>query len=119
MDARSGNKLIGVQILQSYLSAEPGRTLHVGDQVGRGWVGDGHFLSTGNDFATRAQCCTLWIINPAETQQVLLELGHLLEAFRGRPGEASSDGTVAPPATTSHTLLEGVQGEEGELTVPE
>ncbi|CAB4397613.1 unnamed protein product [Rhizophagus irregularis] len=65
-----GNKLIGVQILQQFLGATPGETLHVGDQ----------FLSTGNDFATRHQCCTLWIVNPDETQGVLLELTALLEA---------------------------------------
>lgn len=64
-----GNKLIGVQILQQFLGATPGETLHVGDQ----------FLSTGNDFATRHQCCTLWIVNPDETQGVLLELTALLE----------------------------------------
>ncbi len=29
----SGNKLIGVQILQDFLGAMPGETLHVGDQV--------------------------------------------------------------------------------------
>ena len=40
------------------------------------------FLSTGNDFATRHQCCTLWIVNPDETQDVLIELTALLEAKR-------------------------------------
>ncbi|RHZ46827.1 hypothetical protein Glove_606g94 [Diversispora epigaea] len=59
-----GNKLIGVQILQEFLGATPAETLHVGDQ----------FLSTGNDYATRHQCCTLWIVNPEETQNVLIEL---------------------------------------------
>lgn len=29
----SGNKLIGVQILQNYLNTLPEETLHVGDQV--------------------------------------------------------------------------------------
>ncbi|CAI2163008.1 14539_t:CDS:10 [Funneliformis geosporum] len=65
-----GNKLIGVQLLQDFLGAKPHETLHVGDQ----------FLSTGNDFATRHQCCTLWIVNPEETQNVLVELTALLEA---------------------------------------
>ncbi|CAG8833558.1 10679_t:CDS:1, partial [Racocetra persica] len=37
------------------------------------------FLSTGNDFATRSQCCTLWIVNPEETQTVLIELVSSLE----------------------------------------
>ncbi|KAG0359512.1 IMP 5'-nucleotidase [Podila minutissima] len=65
-----GNKLIGVQVLQKYLGAAPGATLHVGDQ----------FLSTGNDFATRSSCCTLWIISPEETEGVLKELAPLLPA---------------------------------------
>ncbi|KAK3808770.1 MAG: IMP-specific 5'-nucleotidase [Benniella sp.] len=64
-----GNKLIGVQVLQSYLGAAPDATLHVGDQ----------FLSTGNDFATRSSCCTLWIVNPEETESVLKELTPLLK----------------------------------------
>ncbi|KAG0333577.1 IMP 5'-nucleotidase [Podila humilis] len=63
-----GNKLIGVQVLQKYLGAAPAATLHVGDQ----------FLSTGNDFATRSSCCTLWIISPEETEGVLKELTPLL-----------------------------------------
>jgi len=65
----SGNKLIGVQVLQNYLGAAPDATVHVGDQ----------FLSTGNDFATRSSCCTLWIVNPEETQDVLEELTPLLK----------------------------------------
>ncbi|KAF9105078.1 IMP 5'-nucleotidase [Mortierella sp. AM989] len=63
-----GNKLIGVQVLQAYLGAAPDATVHVGDQ----------FLSTGNDFATRSSCCTLWIISPEETEGVLNELTPLL-----------------------------------------
>ncbi|KAF9931439.1 IMP 5'-nucleotidase [Mortierella antarctica] len=63
-----GNKLIGVQVLQKYLGAAPEATVHVGDQ----------FLSTGNDFATRSSCCTLWIVNPEETENVLMELTPLL-----------------------------------------
>ncbi|KAG0318885.1 IMP 5'-nucleotidase [Dissophora globulifera] len=63
-----GNKLIGVQVLQNYLGAAPDATIHVGDQ----------FLSTGNDFATRSSCCTLWIVNPEETENVLKELTPLL-----------------------------------------
>ncbi|KAG0231484.1 IMP 5'-nucleotidase [Actinomortierella wolfii] len=74
-----GNKLIGVQVLQRYLGAAPNATLHVGDQ----------FLSTGNDFATRSSCCTLWIVNPEETQNVLMELTPLLkypdESFKPTP----------------------------------
>ncbi|KAI1317357.1 IMP 5'-nucleotidase [Mortierella claussenii] len=63
-----GNKLIGVQVLQNYLGAAPEATIHVGDQ----------FLSTGNDFATRSSCCTLWIVSPEETEGVLKELTPLL-----------------------------------------
>ncbi|KAF9428195.1 IMP 5'-nucleotidase [Podila epigama] len=63
-----GNKLIGVQVLQKYLGAAPAATVHVGDQ----------FLSTGNDFATRSSCCTLWIVSPEETEDVLKELTPLL-----------------------------------------
>ncbi|KAF9206703.1 IMP 5'-nucleotidase [Haplosporangium sp. Z 27] len=63
-----GNKLLGVQVLQKYLGAAPDATVHVGDQ----------FLSTGNDYATRSSCCTLWIISPEETEGVLNELAALL-----------------------------------------
>ncbi|KAF9427958.1 IMP 5'-nucleotidase [Entomortierella beljakovae] len=63
-----GNKLIGVQVLQKHLGAAPNATVHVGDQ----------FLSTGNDYATRSSCCTLWIISPEETEGVLNELTPLL-----------------------------------------
>jgi IMP and pyridine-specific 5'-nucleotidase len=59
-----GNKLIGVNILQAYLGVSPSATLHVGDQ----------FLSTGNDFAARRGCTTLWITNPEETAEILVEL---------------------------------------------
>ncbi|KAI9479128.1 IMP 5'-nucleotidase [Coemansia sp. RSA 990] len=59
-----GNKLIGVRILQGLVGSPPHATLHVGDQ----------FLSTGNDIATRAACCTCWIINPQETHHILSEL---------------------------------------------
>ncbi|KAJ3046629.1 IMP 5'-nucleotidase [Rhizophlyctis rosea] len=63
-----GNKLIGVSILQRWLGCEGGETLHVGDQ----------FLSTGNDISTRSACCTVWITNPEETAEVLVELGERL-----------------------------------------
>ncbi|KAJ2000059.1 IMP 5'-nucleotidase [Coemansia thaxteri] len=59
-----GNKLIGVRILQDLVGSPPAATLHVGDQ----------FLSTGNDLSTRTACCTCWIINPEETQNILAEL---------------------------------------------
>ncbi|ORX91198.1 IMP-specific 5-nucleotidase [Basidiobolus meristosporus CBS 931.73] len=69
-----GNKLIGVQVLQHFLGAAPSETLHVGDQ----------FLSTGNDYATRRACCTLWIVNPEETNQILIELTQLLNQHPNR-----------------------------------
>eukprot|EP00158_Paraphelidium_tribonemae_P003224 Partr_v1_DN25973_c1_g1_i5_m68484 putative IMP-specific 5'-nucleotidase involved in IMP (inositol monophosphate) degradation (By similarity) len=59
-----GDKLLGVQSLQKIISSSPSQTLHVGDQ----------FLSTGNDFATRSACCTLWITSPAETLRGLEDL---------------------------------------------
>ncbi|KAJ3037626.1 IMP 5'-nucleotidase [Rhizophlyctis rosea] len=68
-----GNKLIGVSILRQYLGAEGGETLHVGDQ----------FLSTGNDISTRSACCTVWITNPEETAEVLVELEERLGRRKG------------------------------------
>ncbi|CAG8715192.1 7332_t:CDS:2, partial [Racocetra fulgida] len=62
---RYEQRLSGVRILQKFLGSTPAETLH--------------FLSTGNDFATRSQCCTLWIVNPEETQNVLIELVSSLE----------------------------------------
>ena len=59
-----GNKLLGVQVLQKSLNVQPSETLHVGDQ----------FLSTGNDFATRSACCTIWVADPEETVEVMMEL---------------------------------------------
>ncbi|CAH1765194.1 13844_t:CDS:10 [Entrophospora sp. SA101] len=59
-------------VLQEFFNTKKAETLHIGDQ----------FLSTGNDYATRNQCCTLWIVNPEETQTVLVELVALLEAKR-------------------------------------
>jgi IMP and pyridine-specific 5'-nucleotidase len=68
-----GNKLIGVQVLQSHLQMKPQETLHVGDQ----------FLSTGNDILTRSCACTVWITSPKETADVLTQLrGYLDEAER-------------------------------------
>ncbi|KAJ2559677.1 IMP 5'-nucleotidase [Coemansia sp. RSA 1933] len=64
-----GNKLIGVRIIQRLVASPAAATLHVGDQ----------FLSTGNDISTRSACCTCWIINPQETQDMLTDLVSLLE----------------------------------------
>ena len=49
-----------VQGLQEYLGIAPESTLHVGDQ----------FLNTGNDWACRDACPTLWITSPDETKNV-------------------------------------------------
>lgn len=56
-----GNKRVGVKVLQSYLGIPPEETLHIGDQ----------FLGLGNDYAARAVCPCIWIINPAETTYIL------------------------------------------------
>lgn len=64
-----GNKSIGVDMLLKYLSINPSKSLHVGDQ----------FLSTGNDFATRTSCCTVWIVNPEETRDILSRLVNLIK----------------------------------------
>ena len=74
-----GNKLIGVHVLQHHLGTLPETTLHVGDQ----------FLSTGNDFATRSACCTLWIVNPEETASALQELIQQLD--EGKESEENQE----------------------------
>jgi IMP and pyridine-specific 5'-nucleotidase len=46
-------------------------TLHVGDQ----------FLSAGsNDFKARSVCTTAWIASPAETVELLDEIGEVLDS---------------------------------------
>jgi IMP and pyridine-specific 5'-nucleotidase len=64
-----GDKSWGVRACQSYFGGiEGSMTLHVGDQ----------FLSAGaNDFKARLACTTAWIASPAETVQLLDELGEL------------------------------------------
>ena len=71
-----GDKSWGVCVCQKYFGAnEEGgsirgdRTLHVGDQ----------FLSTGsNDFKARVVGTTAWIASPAETVELLAELGDMI-----------------------------------------
>ena len=43
------------------MNKSPNQTMHVGDQ----------FLNTGNDFAARGACPTVWITNPEETRYIL------------------------------------------------
>ena len=59
-----GNKRVGVNALMKYLSFSPQQCLHVGDQ----------FLNTGNDFAARGACPTIWITGPKETKYILKKL---------------------------------------------
>ncbi|ORZ34340.1 IMP-specific 5'-nucleotidase-domain-containing protein [Catenaria anguillulae PL171] len=59
-----GNKLIGVKIVAEYIGVHAANIVHVGDQ----------FLSTGNDYAARRGCPTLWIASPKETAEALREL---------------------------------------------
>lgn len=65
-----GNKRVGVEVLCAYLGIPPRAALHIGDQ----------FLNTGNDYAARAVCPCIWIINPDETTYILksvLRLGNV------------------------------------------
>ncbi|KAL4976230.1 IMP-specific 5'-nucleotidase 1 [Aspergillus desertorum] len=68
-----GDKSWGVRACQQYFGGiDPSRTLHVGDQ----------FLSAGaNDFKARLASTTAWIASPAETVQLLDELGGVQKAL--------------------------------------
>ncbi|PQE28480.1 imp-specific 5 -nucleotidase 1 protein [Rutstroemia sp. NJR-2017a BBW] len=75
-----GDKSWGVLVCQKFLAGESGgdirgeRTLHVGDQ----------FLSAGsNDFKARVVGTTAWIASPAETVELLDELGELIAGRKG------------------------------------
>ncbi|KAJ3354192.1 IMP 5'-nucleotidase [Allomyces javanicus] len=60
-----GNKQIGVMMVAHAVGVARGASIvHVGDQ----------FLSTGNDYAARRGCPTLWITSPVETAAALVEL---------------------------------------------
>ena len=65
-----GNKAKGCEAVMHILGCSRENTLHVGDQ----------FLSTGNDFAARGVCGTLWVANPRETAKCLKTL-HLLRSL--------------------------------------
>ena len=69
-----GNKRVGVQALQQYLGdgLEPSQCLHVGDQ----------FLNTGNDFAARSCCPTVWVTSPIETMYICRRLLRVLDGKR-------------------------------------
>jgi len=67
-----GNKLFGVQSLQSFFSVKPEETIHIGDQ----------FLSLGNDIATRRACATCWISSERETIDILQILQADLEQHK-------------------------------------
>ena len=85
-----GDKSWGVCVCQKYFgeyatgadearagSIRGDRTLHVGDQ----------FLSAGsNDFKARVVGTTAWIASPAETVELLDELGELIAAREGKVG---------------------------------
>ncbi|GMF72429.1 unnamed protein product [[Candida] boidinii] len=78
-----GDKSLGVQALQNYLTKNdtngditskflPSNTLHVGDQ----------FASVGaNDFRTRLSACTVWIASPEETRAMLSDLSKYLDEW--------------------------------------
>ncbi|PQE07385.1 IMP-specific 5 -nucleotidase 1 protein [Rutstroemia sp. NJR-2017a WRK4] len=75
-----GDKSWGVLVCQKFFAGEKGgdikgeRTLHVGDQ----------FLSAGsNDFKARVVGTTAWIASPAETVELLDELGELIAGRKG------------------------------------
>ena len=56
-----GSKGVGVEVLQGYFDVTSAQCMHVGDQ----------FLETGNDWACREACPTIWIENPIETFKIL------------------------------------------------
>eukprot|EP00947_MAST-08B_sp_MAST-8B-sp1_P002849 g2849.t1 len=76
-----GDKRVGVEGLMEHLDIENKDTLHVGDQ----------FLDTGNDFACRAACPTVWITSPHETKYILKELVRLPDQRAGRSVAADLD----------------------------
>ena len=82
-----GNKRVGVKVLQSYLGIPPHETLHIGDQ----------FLGLGNDYAARAVCPCIWIINPAETTYILKSILRLsdVDISLHQPGNSDEDSNSA------------------------
>ncbi|ODV95056.1 hypothetical protein PACTADRAFT_81594 [Pachysolen tannophilus NRRL Y-2460] len=62
-----GDKSLGVKVLQTFLGkdAKSNSTLHIGDQ----------FATVGaNDYKARRSACTVWIANPEETRNCLVDL---------------------------------------------
>ena len=73
-----GNKRVGVRGLQSFFKLKSNECLHVGDQ----------FLNTGNDFAARSCCPTVWVTSPMETFYIVRRL---LRDVAGNGQEASGE----------------------------
>lgn len=85
----SGNKRVGVLMLQSYLGVKRVQTLHIGDQ----------FLNTGNDYAARDVCPCIWITSPDETTYILKSILRLA-GLTGRdlePHDAAGDSKKREP----------------------
>jgi IMP and pyridine-specific 5'-nucleotidase len=76
-----GNKLLGLQALQRYLSARPEEVLHVGDR----------FTLTGNDAKVRGCCPVLWVADPAETAFFIQLLIADFAAFAAAPRLSLAD----------------------------
>jgi IMP and pyridine-specific 5'-nucleotidase len=74
-----GNKRVGVRGLQSFFGFQGQHCLHVGDQ----------FLNTGNDFAARGCCPTVWVTSPLETYYVVRRI--LDDVTTGEGGTRLSD----------------------------
>ena len=74
-----GNKRVGVRGLQSFFGFQGEQCLHVGDQ----------FLNTGNDFAARGCCPTVWVTSPLETFYVVRRI--LSDVAPGLEGTRLSD----------------------------
>jgi len=81
-----GNKLIGVKVLRGYLRCSGDETIHYGDQ----------FLSTGNDLSTRTACTTVWIGNPAETEDSLRGLLACLAEHKDAQHAKSTSAPATP-----------------------
>jgi IMP and pyridine-specific 5'-nucleotidase len=74
-----GNKRVGVRGLQEFFNFKPEECLHVGDQ----------FLNTGNDFAARSCCPTVWVTSPMETFYVVRRI--LQDVIIGKNGEQKNE----------------------------
>ena len=76
-----GNKRVGVEGLINRLGLNSRQCLHVGDQ----------FLNTGNDYACRASCPTVWISDPNETKHILKMLLTYLNISTKEDGKEKSE----------------------------